>query len=53
MMPYVVYVDTLIDYTEEEIKRFERRYENNYDLTNDERYNQWKLQFHPDGECDV
>ena len=33
--------DAQLNFTEEEVKRFERRFENGYDLKNDERYNAW------------
>ncbi len=36
------------DFTEKELTLFERRYENQYDLTNDQRYNLWLATVHPD-----
>ena len=38
------------EFSGEELERFECRYENGYDLTNDERYNRWLHMYHPD-EC--
>ena len=35
------------DFTEEEVKKFKRRYENNYDLQGDHRYNAWLKKYHP------
>ena len=34
-------IDTQLTFTEEEVKRFETRFENGYDLKDDERYNSW------------
>jgi hypothetical protein len=34
------------DFSEEEIKLFTKRYQNNYDLKHDERYNLWIKLFH-------
>ena len=33
-------------FTDQEVQWFEKRYENNYDFVDDERYNHWKLIFH-------
>jgi len=33
-------------FSSEEIKKFERRYKNGYDLQHDEHYNLWLKQFH-------
>ena len=38
-----------LPFTEEEIKLFETRFENGYDLTTDERYNAWLRAKHPSG----
>jgi len=32
-----------------ELKKFERRYENGYDLTHDQWYNKWLEIHHPEG----
>ena len=38
-----------LEFSAAELKRFEIRYENGYNLTNDIKYNRWKDQFHPEG----
>ena len=35
------------DFSAEEVKKFKRRYENNYDLQGDHRYNAWLKKYHP------
>ena len=40
---------TFLEFSTAELKRFEIRYENGYNLTNDIKYNRWKDQFHPEG----
>ena len=44
-----MYFSFLTDFTIEELKCFEKRYENGYDLADDLKYNKWKDQFHPEG----
>ncbi len=39
------------DFTEGEIKLFERRYENGYDLEGDDRYNYWLKCYHPEANA--
>ena len=39
-------VDQLPCFSNEELKKFEARYENGYDLKHDERYNLWVKHFH-------
>ena len=36
---------TFLEFSAAELKRFEIRYENGYNLTNDIKYNRWKDQF--------
>ena len=36
-----------ITFSEEELAKFTRRYENGYDIATDERYNAWLQIFHP------
>jgi len=36
------------DFSEQEQILFERRFEEGFDITSDERYNTWLAQFHPD-----
>lgn len=45
---YIITADTgkSSQFTAQEIQLFEKRYENNYDLVHDARYNHWKLIFH-------
>ena len=38
------------NFAEEEHTKFQLRFEEGYDLTNDKRYNSWKLLYHPE-EC--
>ena len=40
---------TFLEFSAAELKHFEIRYENGYNLTNDIKYNRWKDQFHPEG----
>ena len=42
---------SVIDFTEEELLRFQRRYEEGYDLTTDTKYNKW-LEMHHSGSKD-
>jgi len=39
-------VDQLPCFSREELKKFEARYENGYDLKHDEQYNLWVKHFH-------
>ena len=39
---------TIEDFSEEELARFETRYENGYDLRDDPRYNSWLRRCHPE-----
>ena len=38
-----------LPFSEEELVRFSTRYENGYDITTDERYNEWLAVYHPKG----
>ena len=38
---------TCIEFTEEEAEKFQRRFEEGYDLDSDEHYNSWKQFYHP------
>ena len=42
-------LDLDILFEAEEILRFQKRYENGYDLLHDVRYNYWKKKYHPGG----
>ena len=39
--------DVPYSFTNEEKKRFVKRWENGYDLTTDEKYNHWLKRYHP------
>ena len=40
--------DHSLSFSNEEVQRFETRYENGYDLVTDERYNRWLEMYHPE-----
>ena len=43
-----VSLSSAIDFSEEELHRFEVRFENNYNIQTDDRYNRWLLEYHPE-----
>ena len=47
MKPRIEYMPS-VDFTCEEMALFEHQFQDGFDLSNDERRNQWQQKFHPD-----